>query len=66
MGYVTIVGAIALLVVMQYTSVSACYYPTQYQSNSGEYMILLYIVVVLCVVIGQLHADKCDYHAKIN
>ena len=28
--------------------------------------ILLYIAVVLCVVIGQLHADKCDYHAKIN
>ena len=24
---------------------------------------LLYIAVVLCVVIGQLHADKCDYHA---
>ena len=29
-------------------------------------MYLLYIAVVLCVVIGQLHADKCDYHAKIN
>ena len=24
---------------------------------------LLYIAVVLCVVIDQLHADKCDYHA---
>ena len=24
---------------------------------------LLYIVVVLCTVIGQLRADKCDYHA---
>ena len=24
---------------------------------------LLYIAVVLCIVIGQLHADKCDYHA---
>ena len=23
---------------------------------------LLYIAVVLCVVIGQLYADKCDYH----
>ena len=22
--------------------------------------------LVLCVVIGQLHTDKCDYHAKIN
>ena len=21
----------------------------------------LYIAVVLCIVIGQLHADKCDY-----
>ena len=25
---------------------------------------LLYIAVVLCVVIGQLYADKCDYHTK--
>lgn len=41
MSYVTVVGAIALLVVMQYTSVSACDYPTQDQSNSGKYMILL-------------------------
>ena len=24
---------------------------------------LLYSAVVLCIVIGQLHADKCDYHA---
>ena len=25
-------------------------------------MLLLYIAVVLCVVIDQLYADKCDYH----
>ena len=24
---------------------------------------VIYIAVVLCVLIGQLHADKCDYHA---
>ena len=36
MGYVTVVGAVALLVVVQYTSVRACYYPTQHQSNSGR------------------------------
>ena len=34
--------------------------------NSSNNCLLLYIAVVLCVVIGQLHADKCDYHAKIN
>ena len=27
------------------------------------YLILLYIAVVLCIVIGQLHANKCDNHA---
>ena len=27
---------------------------------------LLLYIVVLCVVIGQLHADKYDYQAKIN
>ena len=34
--------------------------------TSGGYQVLLYIAIVLCVVIGQLHADKCDYHVKIN
>ena len=34
--------------------------------TSSNNCLLLYIAVVLCVVIGQLHADKCDYHAKIN
>ena len=29
-------------------------------------LILLYIAVVLCVVIGQLHADKCDYDASAD
>ena len=27
------------------------------------FLYTLYIAVVLCIVIGQLHADKCDYHA---
>ena len=26
-------------------------------------LLLLYIAVALCAVIGQLHADKYDYHA---
>ena len=26
-----------------------------------KYSVLLYIAVALCTVIGQLHADKCDY-----
>ena len=25
--------------------------------------IIIHIAVVLCIVIDQLHADKCDYHA---
>ena len=29
----------------------------------SQLLLLLYIVVVLCVVIGQLHANKCDNHA---
>ena len=29
----------------------------------SQYHNLLYIAVVLCVVIGQLHADKFDNHA---
>ena len=41
MGYITVAGAIALLVVIQCTSVSACYYPTQSQSNTGKDIILL-------------------------
>ena len=31
--------------------------------KSGYLRILLYIAVVLCLVIGQLHIDKCVYHA---
>ena len=31
--------------------------------KSGHLRILLYIAVVLCLVIGQLHVDKCVYHA---
>ena len=32
--------------------------------KSGYLRILLYIAVVLCLVIGQLHVlDKCAYHA---
>ena len=34
--------------------------------GQADKSILLYIAVVLCVVIGQLHADKYDYHTKIN
>ena len=41
MGYLTVAGVIALLVVIQCTSVSACYYPTQSQSNTGKHIILL-------------------------
>ena len=33
--------------------------------DRGLQLNLLYIAVVLCGVIGQLHADKCDFHAKI-
>ena len=36
----------------------------EYQMN-GLYITQrtsLYIAVVLCIVIGQLHADKCDRH----
>ena len=40
MGYLTVAGAIALLVVIQCTSVSACDYPTQYGSNYGKDMVL--------------------------
>ena len=39
MGYLTVAGAIALLVVIQCTSVSACDYPTQYDSNYGKDMV---------------------------
>ena len=40
MGCLTVAGAIALLVVIQCTSVSACYYPTQSQSNYGKDMVI--------------------------
>ena len=30
--------------------------------TSSNNCLLLYIAIVLCVVIGQLHADKYDYH----
>ena len=39
MGYLTVVGTIALLVAIQCTSISACYYPTQFQSNDGKHTI---------------------------
>ena len=42
MGYLTVVGAIALLVAIQCTSVmSACDYPTQYESNDGKHTIII-------------------------
>ena len=42
MGYLTVVGAIALLVAVQCTSVmSGCNYPTQGQSNYGKHTIII-------------------------
>ena len=37
-----------------------------YNILPSDYITLLYIAVVLCVVIGQLYADKCDYHAMVG
>ena len=37
--------------------------PTEGPAGGSEKTIILsYIAVVLCAVIGQLHAQKCDYH----
>ena len=41
-------------------------YSSKQSIQTCRYIVLLYIAVVLCVVFGQLHADKCDYHAKVN